>query len=84
MRGRSHFRVVSRAVNYFLFLARCYWMIVAIEICTRSKMGNEHGGPVECTVMYQSIPAAPCPSPPGNVSPGGGAVVNLARPGAGH
>ena len=41
MRGWSHFRVVSRAVNYFLSLARCYWMIVAIEICMRSKMENK-------------------------------------------
>ena len=39
--------------------------------------------------MHQSIPAAPCaPRPPGNcgafachVSPGGGTLTNLARPG---
>ena len=38
--------------------------------------------------MHQSIPAAPIPLPPGNcgafaclVSPGGGALANLARPG---
>ena len=38
--------------------------------------------------MHQSIPAAPFPPPPGNcgafarlVSPGGGALENLARPG---
>ena len=40
--------------------------------------------------MHQSIPAAPI-LPPGNygafvhlVSPGGGALANLARPGVGH
>ena len=39
-------------------------------------------------LMHQSIPAAPIPPPPGNcgafaclVSPGGGALANLARPG---
>ena len=38
--------------------------------------------------MHQSIPPAPSPPPPGNrgafdslVSPGGGALANLARPG---
>ena len=38
--------------------------------------------------MHQSIPSAPCRPPPGNcgaiallVSPGGGALTNLARPG---
>ena len=45
MRGWSHFRAVSRAVNYFLSLARCYWMIVATEICMRSKMENKRWWP---------------------------------------
>ena len=38
-----------RAVNYFVSLARCYWMIVALEICMRSKMKKRDGGPVEST-----------------------------------
>ena len=42
---------------------------------------------LKTSVMHQSIPAAPIPPPPGNcgtfahhVSPGGGALANLARP----
>ena len=31
------------AVNYFFYLAKCYWLIVAMEICRRTALEKKNG-----------------------------------------
>ena len=54
--GAESLQSSLEGVNYFLSLASCYWMIlwmiVAIEICMRSKMENKDGGPVKSTFIF--------------------------------
>ena len=86
-RARAKFRgdATSRRVSSkFRARARVYFARPTIAI---AKIRDYLQLRAVCSVMHQSIPAAPIP-PPGNcgafaclVSPGGGALAKLARPG---
>ena len=41
--GHEGAESLQAAVNYFNYLAKCYWPIVAMEICRRTALKKKNG-----------------------------------------